>query len=616
MNHTTTPAPADKAPLADQLKAFLGIWGKGIKTGEEGLESERAAFLMLCLAFVIGVAGGFGAIAFKAVIAFFHNLFFYGRFGLHYNSNVHMDPSPWGALVILVPVAGAAIVTWVIKTLAPEARGHGVPEVLNAIYYRDGKIRPVVVVAKALASAISIGTGGSVGREGPIVQIGSAVGSLIGQVVNMPVRQRNILIAAGAAAGIGATFNAPIGGLAFAVELLLVSISARTVTLVAISTVTATYIGRLYEGLGPSFDVPKLAVFEEHLPRLYALLLCVPLGVLAGVAAAVFIRSIYVAEDWFSAKFKNDYLRHMLGMAVIGLMLYLFMQSTGHYYVGGVGYAAILDILNGTLTNPGLLALLFIGKLLATDVTIGSGASGGVFSPALFLGATLGATYGNLVSHFLPSFDIYPVVYAIAGMAAMVGGTTGAVLTAIIMTFEQTRDYSIILVIIMTVSLAHIIRVKLCPESIYTLKLMRRGMHVPQGLQAATSHRNPARRIMSTDFHVVDIQNFAEWQADHRPGNGPRYTVFSRDDKVLGLARDELLYILRDEDPEIVIDKNFFPVLPTTRWPVIMRGMRAKDTETVLVFRHDHAHGVDDVVGIITPRELTIHAGADAQLLD
>ena len=287
------------------------------------------------------------------------------------------------------------------------------------------------------------------------------------------------------------------------------------------------------------------------------------------------------------------------------------MRTSGHYYIGGVGYATIIDVLEDNFSNPAFLLLLFIAKLLATDITIGSGASGGVFSPSLFLGATLGATYGN----FVPALGIAPAIYAVVGMAAMVGGTTGAVLTAIIMTFEQTRDYGIILPIILTVALAHVVRMKLCPESIYTLKLVRRGAHVPQGLQAAVSHRSPARRIMSTDFQVVDFADFSEWQANHRPGNDPRYTVFCRDGKILGLARDELLYILRDEDPEIVIDKNYFSVIPDTGWPVIMRGMRAKDTETVLVLGKSHDNEGKDVVGVITPRELALHARADAELL-
>lgn len=572
--------------------------------------------VMLALAFMAGIFGGFGSIVFKSIIAFFHSLFFYGTFSLRMNPNAYIEPSRWGAFVILVPVVASFIVTWVVRTFAPEARGHGVPEVLNAIYYKEGRIRPSVVFAKAIVSAVSIGTGGSVGREGPIVQVGSAFGSLLGQIVKMPTRQRIILIAAGAAAGIAATFNAPIGGLSFAIELLLVSISARTVSLVAIATVTATYIGRLYGGLAPSFDVPKLALFEDPLQRLHSLLFCVPLGVIVGVAAAIFIRSIYIAEDAFAARIKNDYLRHATGMFGIGIMLYMFMRFTGHYYVGGVGYATVLDALNETILNPWFLALLFVAKLLATGITIGSGASGGVFSPSLFLGATLGACFGNLIVWAFPSLGISPAIYTIAAMAAMVGGSTGAVLTAIVMTFEQTRDYSVMLPIILTVSIAHMVRVRLCKESIYTLKLARRGNHVPQGLQAAVSVRSDAKCIMSTDFKLVDIAELEKWLDNYTPGKDPRYTLVTRNGIVVGIAQEELLYLLRDENPEKIIDSKLNVASEQTRWPVLMRGMRANNTQTTVITRTAGNLRAENILGVITPRELVKHAGHDAELMD
>lgn len=615
MNNKNTMA-ADERDASSPISKVSDIFSKIFDKKERDPDALRSSALMLLLAFIVGVFGGLGSIVFKAIISFVHNLSYYGSFGLFYDTSVHAPASPLGIFIILVPVVGGLIVTWIVKTLAPEARGHGVPEVLNAIYYRDGKISPMIVVAKAMASAISIGTGGSVGREGPIVQIGSAFGSVLGQIVNMPTRQRVTLIAAGAAAGIAATFNAPIGGLAFAVELLLVSISARTVTLVAVATVTATYIGHLYEGLLPSFNVPPLVLHENDLTRFYSLMLCVPLGVIVGLVAMVFIRSIYFAEDWFNGRFKNEYLRHSLGMLAIGCALYLFMEMSGHYYIGGVGYATIIDVLTGALSNPAFLALLFIGKLLATDITIGSGASGGVFSPALFLGATLGACYGNLVANMFPGLELAPAIFTIAAMAGMVGGTTGAVLTAVIMTFEQTRDYSVILPIILTVSLAYVVRMKVCPESIYTLKLMRRGAHVPQGLQAAISQRSPAHKIMSTDFQVIAIEKFEEWLELHRPGNDARYTIVAEREEIIGLVRDDLLYLLRDETPEQIIDKNFFTVVEKTTWPILMRGLRIKDTEIALVFKKDNLFVASNIAGVITPRELAKHAASSAELME
>lgn len=201
------------------------------------------------LAIVVGVVTGFGAVVFRDLIGLVHNVTFLGIFSFDYEANVFMPPSPWGALIILVPIVGGQIVTFLITTFAPEARGHGVPEVMDAIYYKDGLIRPVVAVIKSLASALSIGTGAAVGREGPIIQIGSAIGSTLGQIVRMAPWQRITLVAAGAGAGIAATFNTPIGGVMFAIELMMPELSARTFLPAALATGAATFVGRIFFGI-------------------------------------------------------------------------------------------------------------------------------------------------------------------------------------------------------------------------------------------------------------------------------------------------------------------------------------------------------------------------------
>ena len=211
------------------------------------------------LALLVGIVTGLGAIAFRDLIGLVHNIAFLGEFAVSYDANRFTPPSPWGSLVILVPVAGALGVTFLVSHFAPEAKGHGVPEVMDAIYYGRGIIRPIVAFVKSLASALAIGTGAAVGREGPIIQIGSALGSTIGQVVRMRTGERIILVAAGAGAGIAATFNTPIGGVLFAIELMMPEVSARTFLPVAIATGTATFIGRFFFGEQPAFHVPALA---------------------------------------------------------------------------------------------------------------------------------------------------------------------------------------------------------------------------------------------------------------------------------------------------------------------------------------------------------------------
>ena len=234
---------------------------------------------------MVGVVGGFGAVAFRGLIAFFHNLLFQGKLSLVYDTIIHTLPSRWGPAVILVPVLGAAGVAFLVTKFAPEAKGHGVPEVMDAIYYNRGIIRPIVGVVKSLASALSIGSGGSVGREGPIIQIGSSFGSTLGQYLPMATWQRITLIGAGSGAGIAATFNTPIGGLLFAMEIMLHEISVRTMVPVAIATATATYIGRVFFGDYPAFPIPDLQTTAFHLLNPLLIVSFLGVGIITGAGS-------------------------------------------------------------------------------------------------------------------------------------------------------------------------------------------------------------------------------------------------------------------------------------------------------------------------------------------
>jgi chloride channel protein, CIC family len=340
-------------------------------------DSRSLHLLLVCgLALIVGVVTGLGAVVFRVLIAFVHNLLFLGQLSMVYDSNLFTPASPWGPWVILVPVIGGLGVTFIVNTFAPEAKGHGVPEVMDAIYYKRGVIRPVVAVAKSLASALSIGSGAAVGREGPIIQIGSALGSSLGQLIRMSMGQRIILVAAGAGAGIAATFNTPIGGVLFATELMLPEISVNTFLPVAISTGVATFAGRLFFGARPAFDIPgNLASLPVSQGGALILLLYVALGVGVGAAAALFVRSLHWAEDLFD-KVPGGYLRHAVGMLLVGILIYGLMRWGGHYYVEGVGYATIQATLMGQLTAAGFLLLLYACKLISGD--LGEPGVGGV----------------------------------------------------------------------------------------------------------------------------------------------------------------------------------------------------------------------------------------------
>lgn len=475
---------------------------------------------LIALSVLVGVIASLGAVLFRALIALFHNLLFLGSFSFSYDANIHTPASPWGPLVILVPVIGAACVAFLVSRFAPETRGHGVPEVMDAIYYNKGFIRPVVAVIKSLASALSIGSGGSVGREGPIIQIGSAFGSTIAQLLELPVWQRITMIAAGAGGGIAATFNTPLGGVLFAMEILLHEVSVKTLVPVAIATATATYVGRLFFGVHPSFVIPAFEVPYFHLTNPLVLLTYLGLGLLAGAMSAVYIRSIYDCEDLFARLVPNNYyLRHMLGMLPVGILLYLLLLTTGHYYVEGVGYSTVQSILIGDLNRPGLLVILFVLKLLATALALGSGASGGIFSPALFLGATMGGAYGVILHYFLPGLEISPPAFAVAGMAGMVGGSTGAAIAAIVMVLEMTLDYSVAIPITLTVAISYAVRTILCRESIYTLKLARRGHFMPEAFHTNVHRLQRAREVMERRLLPVaaaaNLVQFARLTAEH-----------------------------------------------------------------------------------------------------
>lgn len=479
---------------------------------------------------MIGLLAGVAAWAFRLLIGLIHNFAFFGQFSLIYDANVHTGPSNWGWLVIFVPVLGGIVVIWLIENFAPEAKGHGVPEVMEAIYYRRGRIRGVVSVVKAIASAITIGTGGSLGREGPIVQISAAFSSVFAQWIRLPMSQRNLLIACGASGGIAATFNAPLGGILFSIELLLLSVNSRTVMPVIISSVIAANVGRYLIGPDPAFHVPSAALAAETGNPLI-LAVYFPFGAVVGLLALVFIKSVYWSEEWFDhlplGRFA-PYNRHMLGMLVLGIVFYSLHVWTGHYYVQGVGYATIQDIVSGTLSSPWILLVLLGGKLLATMLTIGSGGSGGVFSPSLFMGATVGGVFGYALSALFPELGIDPVTLALVGMASMVAATTSAPMTAAIMTYELTLDYVVVLPIMVGVAVAYSVRHYFLKGDIYTLKLMRRGRNVPQGLFADMNSQIMINDIMDRAVEFVHKE-------DMITGGDNTCCVVDEDNKVIGI---------------------------------------------------------------------------------
>ncbi|WP_328505045.1 chloride channel protein [Streptomyces sp. NBC_00457] len=420
----------------------------------------------MLLAVAIGAGAGVGSVVFRWCIQTFTRLFSghadYAAFPGSHNPHV-----PWLGpyFVLLAPVLGGLLYGPLVNRFAKEARGHGVPEVMLAVAQRGGRISPKVAVVKTLASALTIGSGGSVGREGPIVQIGSALGSTLGRVTRVTEGRMKLLVACGAAGGIAATFNAPLAGVFFAMELILGTFSAEAFGATVLASVTASVIGRAAFG-----DVAFLNLPAFHVDHLAQYALFAVLGVIAAVVGVGFSRFLYLVEDACDWAWRGpEWLRPAVGGLALGLVLLALPQMYG------VGYP-VLEKATGGGYAISFLLLLLAGKMLATSLTIGIGGSGGVFAPSLFIGAMLGAAYGIGAHNLLPGTAGAVGAYALAGMGAVFAGASRAPITAVVILFELTGQYSIILPLMLAIVLATAVSRLLSRDTIYTLKLRRRGV--------------------------------------------------------------------------------------------------------------------------------------------
>lgn len=440
--------------------------------------------IVLVTSVVIGAGTGFGAIAFIWLIEQFHWLFF--DVILNWGHN-------WLGLLtlILIPALGGLIAGPLIFNFAREAKGHGVPEVMEAIALHGGRIRPQVVVIKALASAACIGSGGSAGREGPIVQIGAAAGSVIGQVFHLSTDRIRNLVACGAAAGIAAVFNAPIAGTIFAMEVILGEFTTVYFGNVVICAVTASIVSHQFLGENPAFAVPKFSLISPWELVLYALL-----GLLCALGAWLFVTSLYWFEDLFDNWKFSDWAKPAVGGLLLGGLALAAPDILGS------GLEFIEEALWGDMWWP-LMAVLIIGKILATDFTLGSGNSGGVFAPSLFMGAMLGGAFGSLAHLALPNITAPYGAYALVGMAALFAAATHAPITAIIIVFEMSGDYRLILPLMLATVISTFISERLRKDNIYTLKLVRRGIQLRSGRDIDVMQGVTVDEVMRTSLDTV-----------------------------------------------------------------------------------------------------------------
>ncbi len=465
------------------------------KVPDSGEVTSAVAQLALP-AVVIGAGAGFAAVVFRWLITAATRLF---SGSTDYSASVGHPANPlvpWlgGAFVIVAPAIGGLVYGPLVARFAPEARGHGVPEVMYAVAKNGGRIRPQVAVVKTIASAITIGSGGSVGREGPIIQIGSALGSTLGRLLKMPEDRMKLLVACGAAGAIAATFNAPVAGVFFGLELILRDFSARSFGIVAVSSITASVIGRSFLGSQAFLQLPS---FHMQMPIEY--LLFAVLGLAAGLAGGGFTKILYAVEDLADFLWRGpEWLRPVVGGLLLGLVLFVLPQMYG------VGY----PVLDAGVTGQyalGFLLVLVVGKVIATSLTLAIGGSGGVFAPSLFIGAMLGAAFGQVVGAIDPSLSGQAGAFAIVGMGAVLAGTTHAPITAGIMLFELTGDYTIVLPLLLAIAVATAASRAMSKDTVYTLKLRRRGIDLDAPTGVAMRPMK-IERIMRHPVTVLDLE--------------------------------------------------------------------------------------------------------------
>jgi CIC family chloride channel protein len=480
----------------------------------------------VALAVTVGALAAVGAIILRLLIRLVQWVFFDWAGSI---AGSYAPPGLDRVHYFLAPAVGMVLVSWMVRRWAPEAQGHGVPEVQYAVRMFGGKIRARVAAIKALASALSIGSGGSVGREGPIVQIGSSLGSTIGQVAGLGTSQTKILVAAGAAAAIGATFNAPIAGVMFAMEVILGSFAARSFGLVVIASVTATAISQAALGDAPAFRLIETFTLVSD----WEFLLYLALGVFTGLIALAYVQSVYWFEDSFDAWTLSPSFKALVGGLGVGAMGFF-----GSELLFGVGHEGVELALRGEMALGFMLALVLL-KILATSVTLGAGGSGGVFAPALFIGAMAGGAFGKSVNQLFPEVTAPAGAYALVGMAALFGAAAHAPITGILILFEMTDNYRIILPLMFAVVVSYLMAAAVYSDSIYSIKLRRKG-----ALNAPRQEMGILDLLLVTDAMSLEYESVSPdlpveaLAAAARRGKTRSWLVVGEDESLTGVVTE------------------------------------------------------------------------------
>ncbi|MBI1793283.1 MAG: chloride channel protein [Chloroflexi bacterium] len=464
--------------------------------------------LISLLAALIGILAGFVAFGLYSLISIITNLVFFQRFGLTLPS---LNDNPLGLWIIIVPMIGGLIIGVMAKYGSSKIKGHGIPEAMEAVLTNRSRIQPRVAILKPISAAIAIGTGGPFGAEGPIIQTGGAIGSLIGQLIHTTSSERKILLACGAAAGMAATFSTPIAAVILAIEQLLFEFKSRSFIPLVIASTFATTIHLWLMGAGPMFTV---AIADFGIPN--ALPYYILLGLICGLVAVGFSNLLYWVEDLFERLPFDSVWYPAIGALGLGIIGYFFPR------VIGVGYDTISDILNARLTLTVLLAIM-IFKSLALVISLGSGTSGGLLAPMFMAGAALGGAFAIIVNQIIPGANLSPAAFALVGMAAVFGSAARATFTLIIFAFEITRDYSAILPLMLVCVIADGVAILLMRNSIMTEKLARRGLHIHLEYEPDILQQMRVGEVMDSKPDVIPSTMTVREVANHVTHGDPAF---------------------------------------------------------------------------------------------
>jgi len=470
-------------------------------------------FSLVASAILVGVLAGLAAVAFDALVSAVAS--WLGSL----KRSVGVVPGV--LLTVLTPTIGGLLITPVVLRWAPDTRGSGIPHVMVAVSNFGARVSRGLLFWRPLATAVSIGTGASLGTEGPVVQMGASLSALVSRIFRLNEERRRSLAATAAAGGIAATFNAPIAGVLFALEVILGQFQGRYFASVVIGSVSATAVSRTILGDAPAFSIPADYMLGSNLE----LPIFLVLGVLASFLAVLFIRAMVGAEDALNRLKVPAWLRPATGGLVVGLLALLLPEILGR------GYDITGSILNEQIVTPLLLAALLVGKMLATAASIGSWGSGGIFAPVLLVGASFGALVGEGAQWLLPQLELRPGPYALVGMAAVFAGVTRAPMSSIVMIFEVSGSYELILPLLLAAVIATLGADLMHPESFYDVMLSRRGLSLLRMREIDLLQTVRVGEVMDRDIPTVYAESSLRELADrlvasHHHG----FVVVSRED--------------------------------------------------------------------------------------